>query len=103
VIYVSGNWDSAGGTISNEDGVPSSFQVYLAGDDVKIAGGSSVYGAIYAPSADVMVTGGSDFYGAIVGQTINNGSSTHCHYDEALSRDILGLFSHFKLEDWTEI
>lgn len=103
VIYVSGNWDSAGGTISNEDGVPSSFQVYLAGDDVKIAGGSSFYGAIYAPCADVKVTGGGDFYGAVVGQTINNGRGTHCHYDEALSRDILGIFSHFDLEAWTEI
>ena len=103
VIYVSGNWDSANGTISNEGGIASSFQVYLAGDDVKMAGGPSVYGAIYAPSAAVKITGGGDFYGAVVGRTIDNGSGTHCHYDEALSRDILGLFSHFKLDAWTEI
>ena len=103
MIYVSGNWDSAGGTISNEDGVPSSFQVYLAGDNVKMAGGSSFYGAIYAPCADVRITGGGDFYGAVVGRTIDNGRGTDCHYDEALSRDVRGFFSHFELEAWTEI
>jgi len=103
VIYVSGIWDSAGGAIVNNNGIPSSFQVFVAGDSVAMAGGTDFYGTFYAPCSDVTITGGSDFYGAIVGQTFTNGGGTRMHYDEAATRDIRGAFLYFTKEAWTEL
>ncbi len=103
VIYVTGNWDSSGGTIINSNHTPSSFQLYSVGDSLLVAGGSEFYGAIYAPESHVVVTGGSDFYGSIVGRTFDNGGGTKCHYDEALGRDITRGINRYVIEAWTEI
>jgi hypothetical protein len=103
VIYMTGNWDSSGGTIINGNHDPSSFQLYSVGDSVLLAGGSEFYGCVYAPESSVMMMGGSDFYGSIVGATFNNGGGTQCHYDEALGRDITRGIARYLIEAWTEI
>jgi hypothetical protein len=103
VIYVTGNWDSSGGTIINQNHTPSSFQLFSVGSTVAVAGGSEFYGTIYAPESDVIVTGGSDFYGSIVGRTFDNGGGTKCHYDEALGRDITRGITAYVIEAWTEL
>lgn len=102
-IYVTGNWNSSGGTIINSNQTPSSFQLFSVGDSVLVAGGSDFYGAIYAPTSSVEITGGSDFYGSIVGATFYNGGGTKCHYDEALGRDITRGINRYVIEAWTEI
>jgi hypothetical protein len=103
VIYVTGIWNSSGGTITNNNGTPSSFQMYSVGDSVLVAGGTEFYGAIYAPESHVVVTGGSEFYGSIVGATFDNGGGTNCHYDEALGRDITRGISRYAIQAWTQI
>jgi len=103
IIFVAGDWNSAGGTITNAGGIPSDFQVYAAGSAVNISGGSDFYGTFYAPCADVTITGGSDFYGSILGRSFNNGGGTNMHYDEATGRDVRGFFQCFAKEAWTEL
>lgn len=103
IIYMTGNWDSSGGTIINSNHTPSSFQLYSTGDSLLVAGGSEFYGAIYAPESSVMMMGGSDFYGSIVGATFNNGGGTKCHYDEALGRDITRGIKKYVIEAWTQL
>jgi hypothetical protein len=103
IIYVTGNWDSSGGTIINGNHTPHSFQLFSVGDSLLVAGGSEFYGAIYAPESNIMVTGGSHFYGSAVGATFNNGGGTKCHYDEALGRDITRGIARYVIEAWTEI
>jgi len=55
-----------------------------------IHGNGLFYGAVYAPYNDISVRGAGangDVYGAIVGYDVTfNGTDTHVHYDEALSR-----------------
>jgi hypothetical protein len=103
VIYVTGNWDSSGGTIINSNHTPSSFQLYSVGDSLLVAGGSDFYGAIYAPESNVVVAGGSHFYGSIVGATFDNGGGTKCHYDEALGRDITRGINRYVIDAWTQL
>lgn len=103
IIYVTGLWDSSGGTIINSNHTPSSFQMFSTGDSLLVAGGSEFYGAIYAPESAVMMMGGSDFYGSVVGATFNNGGGTRCHYDEALGRDITRGINHYVIDAWTQI
>ena len=103
VIYVTGNWDSSGGTIINGNHTPSSLQIYSVGSSMLVAGGSEFYGAIYAPETDIEIVGGSDFYGSIVGRTFYNGGGTKCHYDEALGRDITRGIEKYVIDAWTQL
>jgi len=83
-IYVTGDVDASGGTISNTTQLPANCQMYGMGSTFKAAGGAAFYGVLYAPGADIIRTGNSDFYGVAVGKTLKFSGSGGAHYDEAL-------------------
>jgi hypothetical protein len=102
-IYVSGTWDSSGGNVVNQDGIPANLRLFSTGTDIKISGGSQVCAAIFAPYAEVTVTGGSEFFGAAVARQYYNGGGTSFHFDEALLRLDENFVRGYKKMKWTEL
>lgn len=102
-IYVTGDWDSSGGNLINQDGIPANLRIFSTGTSMRISGGSQVCAALFAPYADVTVTGGSEFYGAAVANRYYNGGGTSFHFDEALLRlDEHFVRGYMKIK-WTEL
>jgi hypothetical protein len=67
---------------------PSTFQVAYAGTgNVKLNGGATTIGMVYAPNAAVSFNGGGDFYGSVVGATIDDTGGARIHYDRRLSSE----------------
>jgi len=103
-IYVTGDWDTSGGSIINPNAIPASLHVYSTGTDFNFSGGSQLCAAIFAPNADMVVTGGSHFFGSVIANSFVNGGGTTLHFDEALLR--LGndlLLVGYELEQWKEL
>ena len=95
VIYVTGQFDLGGGTLTNTTGIPANLRVYahpyaLPGgtvsqhSEVSVSGGAGAALAVYAPEVDITVNGDADVYGAMVGRTIKSTGNAYYHYDEAL-------------------
>jgi hypothetical protein len=103
-IYVTGPWDTSGGSIINTDATAGNLHIYSTGSDFDFSGGSYLCAAIFAPNAEMVVTGGSHFYGSVIARSFNNGGGTTLHFDEALLR--IGdddLFVGYELEGWKEL
>lgn len=103
-IYVTGYWDTSGGSIINTDGVAGNLHIYSTGTDFDFSGGAYLCAAIFAPNAEMVVTGGSHFFGSVIGRSFVNGGGTTLHFDEALLR--LGndlLMVGYQLEGWKEL
>jgi hypothetical protein len=83
-IYVTGPWDTSGGSIINTDATAGNLHIYSTGSDFDFSGGSYLCAAIFAPNAEMVVTGGSHFYGSVIARSFNNGGGTTLHFDEAL-------------------
>ena len=79
-----------GGGIVNLSGNAANFSLFgLPGvKEVKISGGGTLLGTIYAPQADLKLAGGGsdplDFIGAAVVSTATGVGSFNFHYDESL-------------------
>lgn len=101
VIYVSGTWDSSGGTIVNPQSAPSTFQINGTATctQVKVTGGNSAYYCVNAPTADVTVQGNSDVYGAFNAKTVTIAGGGAVHYDVAL-RSMGTHNSYMALKYW---
>jgi len=95
-IYVTGDLDLGGGGVVNAagDAPDLSFIVHPyplpsgstpSGTQVKIHGGPTFNGTVYAPGVDVKLNGGTEYFGAVVGKSIDTVGSVRFHYDEALS------------------
>jgi Tfp pilus assembly protein PilX len=88
--------DLTGGGIVNTSLVPSNFQVLYGGTgSIKLTGGASAAGLIYAPDAPYSFTGGGDWYGAIIGAQLTDMGGAHIHYDRQLQNSayMLGNFT----------
>lgn len=86
-IYVTGNLETAGGTILNSTRLPSNLKVLMTGEhgsEATIVGNSDFRGILYAPSVDVTTTGTGSLYGAVVGKRLNVTGTGDVHYDERL-------------------
>lgn len=103
-IYITGSWDTSGGSIINSDAVAANLHIFSTGTDFDFSGGSELCAAIYAPNADIVVTGGSQFYGSVIARSFANGGGTTLHFDEALLRLTDDLFMiGYDLKSWTEM
>lgn len=103
-IYITGTWDTSGGSIINTDATAADLHIYSTGTDFDFSGGTYLCAAIFAPNADIGVTGGSHFFGSVIGRSFNNGGGTTLHFDEALLR--IGndqLLVGYDLERWREL
>ncbi|MHC4535127.1 MAG: DUF7305 domain-containing protein [Planctomycetota bacterium] len=89
-FYCSGDFIETGGGIINNGptgagGKPENFMLYSTGTNIKLAGKSSFYGAIYAPNAYIDMGGTHDYYGAVIGRQVNSVGTGKIHYDDALT------------------
>lgn len=112
-IYLTGPFDGGGGGgINNVTQDPTQFTLYstydgaaTAGEAVGLSGNSTFYGAIYAPNGQVKLGGGSQVFGSIVAASVDvsGQGDTRFHFDQALSR-IAGASGKFAVvpKSWTE-
>ena len=84
IIYVTGNIDFSGGSVTNTTALAANLQIYDTGSKVVLTGNSQSYSTIYAPTADITRSGSSDFYGSMVGKSLTLSGGGGLHYDTAL-------------------
>ena len=85
VIYVAGNTDLSGGSVTNTGDIPANLQLNAMGTTLKLSGGSDLYAEIYAPTADITQSGGSSsFYGSMVGASLTLTGGGGLHADKSL-------------------
>lgn len=88
-IYVTGDIDLEGGTVTNP-GTPADLEIYCvgAGHMVDLGGGGTLKAHVYAPESDVRMHGTGNgsfgFYGWVIGKTLEILGNTQVHYDETL-------------------
>jgi len=67
---------------------PMSFQILYAGTGtIKLKGGASAVGLMYAPNASYSLGGGADWYGALIGATLTDMGGAAIHYDRKLQKE----------------
>jgi hypothetical protein len=88
-IYVTGNVDISGGSVSNASLLPSNLQLLVMGTTCNISGSSEMYGVVYAPGAAVVRSGSSSYYGSIIGASLDLSGSGGIHADDSLDFDYL--------------
>lgn len=101
-IYVDGGKiDANGGSFVNGDN-PRNLLILSTGSEIKLNGGSSFIGCIYAPTSEIKNTGGGNIYGAIVcGKAVDTGGAA-VHFDVDLLK-ISPNFGTYKITYWQEI
>lgn len=104
-IYTAGDIDLTGQGITNVDGAPADVQLFgtktSGTQDIKIAGGGTFSGVIYAPHADVTINGDGSMYGSVVAENITLTGNANFHYDEALAD--LDAGAPFRISLWKEV
>src|SRR5882757_1830577 len=67
---------------------PMSLQIIYAGTgNIKLKGGGSSIGVMYAPNASYSIGGGADWYGALIGGTLTDMGGAGIHYDRRLQSE----------------
>lgn len=107
IIYTAGDIDLTGQGITNTDGAPKNVQIYgtststTSDQDIKISGGGTFSGCIYAPNGSVTLTGDGDMWGSVVAEDIDVSGEASFHYDEALGN--LSGGNPFRVGSWKEL
>jgi hypothetical protein len=71
------------------------FQLLYGGTGtIKLKGGGSAIGVMYAPNAPYSFGGGGDWYGSIIGGQLTDMGGTSIHYDRHLAN------SGFTVGNW---
>jgi hypothetical protein len=72
--------------------------------DVKLAGQSVLYAAIYAPKATATFTGQADIFGSVITRNITVTGQGSIHYDEALKNQGGGggAVTGYRMISWKE-
>lgn len=83
-IYLTGNFDTAGGYLINNTQAASNLRIFMNGGSATVTSKVDLYAVIYAPNTTVELRGSADFYGAVVGRTLLATGSGDIHYDEDL-------------------
>lgn len=105
-IYTAGDIDLTGQGITNTDGSPEKVQIYgtstgSTDQDIKIAGGGTLSGVIYAPNGSVTINGDGGVWGSIVAEDITLTGNANFHYDESLADMTTG--NPFRVGKWKEL
>jgi hypothetical protein len=83
-IYLAGDFDLTGQGTVNTTKNPHDFKLVSSGLNVKIVGGASFYGSIFAPNAHIHMAGNADVYGAAIGNTVKMAGAFQFHVDASL-------------------
>ncbi|HUQ71229.1 MAG TPA: pilus assembly protein TadG-related protein [Planctomycetaceae bacterium] len=89
-IYVSGDVDLSGGSVTNLTYMPKNFMLFPMGSKCVVSGSSELYGVVYGPTTKVERSGSSDYFGAIIGGELVLSGSGGIHADLSLDIQILG-------------
>jgi len=106
-IYTAGNIDLTGQGIINTDGAPKNVQIFgtststSSDQDIKIAGGGTFSGVIYAPNGSVTLNGDGSMKGSVVAEDITLTGNANFHYDESLGNLTTG--NPFRVGKWKEL
>ena len=85
IIYVTGNINFSGASLTNTTSLATNLQIYDMGTTVVLSGATQTYATIYAPTADITRSGGgSDFFGSMVGKSLTLSGGGGLHYDTSL-------------------
>jgi Tfp pilus assembly protein PilX len=85
IMNVVDSLDFSGGTSQNPSFDPSLFQILYAGTNtLSVSGNANTALMVYAPNANVKLTGGSAIYGSVLAATIQDTGGTGVHYDRHL-------------------
>ena len=85
IMYVTGNIDFSGASLTNTTSLATNLQIYDMGSTVVLSGATQTYATIYAPTADITRSGGgSDFFGSMVGKSLTLSGGGGLHYDTSL-------------------
>lgn len=103
-FYADQQVTSSGQGIVNSGQNPADFLIWGTSTctSIKMSGGSTFYGAVYAPQAIIDPSGGGDRYGAFVGKEVDCSGSGVYHYDEALAELGIGDASGYDPSYWEE-
>ena len=101
IVFVSGDWNGGGGSLTNPSGVPSAFQLYSSGTSVDNSGQAGFQGLVHAPDAQVRVVGGGDFFGAINARELVNAGGSALHYDLAAA-NVVAPNGRLAITSWRE-
>ncbi|MEW5902700.1 MAG: hypothetical protein AB1715_14640, partial [Acidobacteriota bacterium] len=82
-IFVSGDVELTGGAEVGPEGLPPDLRLITSGK-VKIEGGSSFYGILFAPQGEVKIGGGGKVFGSIQAGSFKAGGSSQIHLDRTL-------------------
>ncbi|ACB73940.1 DUF7305 domain-containing protein [Opitutus terrae] len=105
-IYTAGDIDLTGQGIVNATSQAKNFEIIGTStssvpQDIKIAGGGSFVGKVYAPNAGVTVHGDGAMSGSIVANDITLTGNAAFHYDEALGEP--DGATPFRISKWEEL
>lgn len=82
VIYIKKDLDMSNGTVYNTSRKPRNLLFMMdKGSDAKLTGGAQAYMVVYGPEADVKMTGGTNLYGALVAKELKMTGGARLHYD----------------------
>jgi len=85
IIYVTGNVDTRGGSLTNTTQIPSNLQLYGMGPSVVLLAGTQMHAVIYAPTADISCSSGMDFFGMMVGASLTLSGGCGLHADTSVT------------------
>lgn len=106
-LYTAGDIDLTGQGIVNTSGAPKNIQIYGTSSStssdqaIKIAGGGSFSGCIYAPNGNVELRGDGSMWGSVVAEDIDLTGNANFHYDESLGN--LDGGNPFRVGSWKEL
>ena len=104
-LYVGGTGSISGGGVVNDSngngaGLPANFAYYglTTSTNLTYSGQGDFVGTINAPQANVKISGGSSVFGAVICNTFTSSGGSGVHYDQGL-----GGGGIFMVTSWTEL
>ncbi len=102
-IYVTGDIDIAGNSITTSNNLPANLVFKVAGaHDVKLTGDMDFYGGIYAPESEINLNGNGKVFGAFTAKEVDLNGNVNFHYDEAMKNIPGGAGYLVELNAWHE-
>lgn len=84
-MYVTGNVNLSGGSVSTSNNVPANFRLYVGSSgSITVSGSSTLYADIYAPQSAFTLSGGGALAGRVVALSVTESGNSNIYYDLSL-------------------
>src|SRR6185437_13769828 len=85
IVYVNGNVNLAGGSVSTSGNVPANFRLYVGGSgSVSVSGSATLYADVYAPQCAFSLAGGGALAVCVVDPAVTESGNSNIYYDLSL-------------------